>query len=74
ENFLDVAFLVAKERARIVFYTFSESGDFDTPKEKIKQIAEKEGCQIEFLTQRRVLPHSPKLDQVCVEFRVLNVK
>lgn len=69
ESFLDVAFYAIKNKGRVIFYTFSNEGDFETPKEKIKRAAQEQGYQVEFLSQRRVLPHSPKEDQICIEFR-----
>ncbi|NCS98446.1 MAG: hypothetical protein COW47_01010 [Candidatus Huberarchaeum crystalense] len=71
EDFLNIVFFAAKKSGRVVFYTFANIGDFETANQKIKSAAEKAKVQIEFLTQRRVLPHSPKEDQICIEFKIV---
>jgi tRNA (guanine37-N1)-methyltransferase len=78
EDFLDVAFIGAKNGAIVHFYTFvNEDRAFEEAKEKVERAVEKfekeRGCKIrtEILFQRIVRPYAPRVVQVVTDFRVV---
>lgn len=71
ENFLDVAFLTAKNGCTIHFYQFADSNrPFVKAKEKISAAAKRNKCKIRILNKKIVRPYAPDIVQVCTDFKV----
>ncbi len=72
EDFLDVAFIAAKNGAVIHFYNFGkEEIAFEEAKDKIKKAAAKNGVRFQVLDQRIVRPYAPRIVQVATDFRII---
>lgn len=71
ENFLDIAFKVAKKNATVHFYTFlHESELFDGGIKKIEKIAKEVGKKIKIVATRKCGQLSPRIWRVAIDFNV----
>ncbi len=71
EDFLDVAFLAAKNNTIVHFYHFGpEEKVFDDAETKITNAAKKSNLKIKILNKKIVRPYAPKIVQVCIDFKM----
>jgi tRNA (guanine37-N1)-methyltransferase len=71
DNFLDVAFIAAKNNAIIHFYYFApEEKAFSEAEKKIKKVADNARIKIEILNKKIVRPYAPGIVQIVVDFKV----
>ncbi len=72
ENFLDVAFKIAKKDCVIHFYTFLEESElFEKGIKTIKDSAEKHGKKIEILGNKTCGQLAPRIYRTVIDFKVL---
>jgi tRNA (guanine37-N1)-methyltransferase len=69
EEFLDVAFMLAKKNTIIHFYKFSDSEK--TAEEIVRKFAAKKRKRIKILGTRISREYAPSIVEVCVDFKVL---
>ncbi len=72
ENFLDVAFKIAKENCIIHFYTFLEEDElFEKGIKTIKKAAEKHNKKVEILNKKTCGQLAPRIYRTVIDFKVL---
>ena len=69
EDFLDVAIEALKPEGGIIhLYTFGPAEDpFSRPKKRILEVAEENGFNVEFLTERKVADYAPRIWKVVID-------
>jgi tRNA (guanine37-N1)-methyltransferase len=71
ENFLDLAFKVAKKGTIIHLYQFINEEEFEATKQKLKNICNKNKINCKILGLVRCGQFSPRVYRVCIDFKVL---
>lgn len=75
EEFLESAFLAAREGCIVHFYRMVErEKGLENAKKRINEVARKMGKNVEFVFEREVRPYSASTVQVVIDFRVLGKK
>ncbi|MGB9732823.1 MAG: class I SAM-dependent methyltransferase [Candidatus Micrarchaeia archaeon] len=73
-HFLDSAYLVAKKKAIVHYYTFVDRGNTSEAEEKIKKFFKKYGTRIEILDKRMVRPYSAHEIEMVVDFLIIKAR
>lgn len=72
QDHLEKAFSITKPGGVIHFYQFANDVDpFTAAISKAEAVAKKLGKKIEVLHKQIVLPHSPRVSHVCIDFKVV---
>lgn len=72
EDFLDIAFLAAKNNGVIHLYSFGKEEDaFEEVNNRISEKAKNAGVKFEILNQRVVRPYAPRIIQVCIDLKIV---
>lgn len=70
DEFLDVAFFLAKKGGIVHFYYFTDS--IESAEQKVKSAAEREGKRIKIIESRVVRDYAPDIVEVVVDFQVIS--
>jgi len=73
ETFLNSAFIAAKKGTTIHLYQFTHENEFDSVKQKLRQICKEHKINIRILNLVKCGHFGPSIYRVCIDFKITKI-